>query len=104
MPSFLHIAGLSAGMAVMLLIGPWISDELSFDKYHKDYNSIAQVMQNQTPNGEVGTQPTIPIPLGDESRNTYRSKFSKIVMSSVNGKHITASGNNHFVKTGNYIT
>jgi putative ABC transport system permease protein len=31
--SFLNIAGLSAGMAVTLLIGLWINDELSFDKY-----------------------------------------------------------------------
>ena len=101
--SFLNIAGLSAGMAVTLLIGLWINDELSFDKYHQNYNSIAQVLQNQTLNGEVGTQPTIPMPLGDELRTTYGSEFSKIVMSSNNGKHILASENNHFVKTGNYM-
>lgn len=103
MHSFLNIAGLSAGMAVTILIGLWINDELSFDKYHQNYNSIAQVMQNQTLSGEVGTQPTIPMPLGDELRNTYGSEFSKIVMSSGNGKHILASENNHFVKTGNYM-
>ena len=60
MHSFINIAGLSAGMAVTLLIGLWINDELSFDKYHDNYNSIAQVMQNQTLNGEVSTQPTVP--------------------------------------------
>ncbi|MES1219035.1 MAG: ABC transporter permease, partial [Bacteroidota bacterium] len=103
MHSFLNIAGLSAGMAVTLLIGLWINDELSYDKYHKDYNSIAQVMQNQTFSGQVGTQSTIPMPLGQELRTSYESEFKKVVMSSYTGKHILASGNNHFVKTGNYM-
>jgi hypothetical protein len=32
--SFINICGLSTGMAVALLIGLWIYDELSFDRYH----------------------------------------------------------------------
>jgi putative ABC transport system permease protein len=103
MHSFLNITGLSTGMAVTLLIGIWINDELSFDKYHQHYNSIAQVMQNQTFSGEVYTQPTIPMPLGDELRTAYGSEFKKIVMSSGTEKHILASETNHFVKTGNYM-
>ncbi|HLK27300.1 MAG TPA: ABC transporter permease [Puia sp.] len=103
MHSFINIAGLSVGLAVTLLISLWISDELSFDKYHKDYNNIAQVMQHQTLNEQVYTQTAIPMPLGNELRTTYGSLFSKIVMSSNNGRHILASGNNHFVKTGNYM-
>ena len=73
--SFLNIAGLLAGMAVTLLIGLWINDGLSFDKYHRHYNSIARVIQNQTLGGEVGTPPTIPMPPGDELRATYGSEF-----------------------------
>ncbi len=103
MHSFLNITGLSAGMAVTLLIGIWINDELSFDKYHQNYNSIAEVMQNQTFSGEVGTQPTIPMPLGEELRTTYGREFKKVVMSSGTGKHLIAADNNHFVKTGNYM-
>jgi putative ABC transport system permease protein len=103
MHSLLNITGLSAGMAVTLLIGIWINNELSFDKYHRNYKSIAQVMQNQTFSGEVGTQPTIPMPLGNELRTTYGSEFSKIVMSSGTGKHLLASENSHFAKTGNYM-
>ncbi|HEY8895494.1 MAG TPA: ABC transporter permease, partial [Niastella sp.] len=103
MHSLLNIIGLSAGMAVTLLIGLWINDELSFDKYHHHYNRIAQVMQNQSLNGQVYTQPTIPMPLGSTLRTTYGREFSKIVMSSNPGKHILASNNDHFIKTGNYM-
>jgi len=103
MHSFINIAGLSAGMAVTILIGLWINDELSFDKYHRNYNSIAQVLQNQTFSGVVGTQPTIPMPLGDELRTNYGRDFKKIVLSSNTAKHLIAAGNKHFVKTGNYM-
>ena len=103
MHSILNITGLSVGIAVALLIGLWINDELGFDKYHQNYNSIAQVLQNQTLNGEVSTQPTIPMPLGDELRTTYGNQFSKVIMSSGTGKHILASGDNHFTNTGNYM-
>src|SRR5450432_1594022 len=82
MHSFINIAGLSAGMAVAMLIGLWICNELSFDKYHKNYDSIAQVMQHQTLNGEVKTQTDVPIPLGDILRTNYGSQFKKVVMSS----------------------
>ena len=38
--SFINIAGLSIGLAVTMLIGLWIHDELSFNKYHQNYDRI----------------------------------------------------------------
>lgn len=37
--SLINIGGLAMGMAVAMLIGLWIHDELEFNKYHKNYNS-----------------------------------------------------------------
>ena len=34
--SFINIAGLAVGIAVAMLIGLWVWDELSFNKYHKN--------------------------------------------------------------------
>ena len=51
--SFINITGLATGMAIALLIGLWIWDELSFDKYHKNHDRLAQVMLNQTMKGET---------------------------------------------------
>ena len=42
MHSFINIGGLAAGMAVAILIGLWIYDELSFNKYHQNYDKIGQ--------------------------------------------------------------
>jgi len=103
MQSLINIAGLSAGIAVAMLIGLWIWDELSFDRYHRDYDAIAQVMQHQELNSEVRTQGKVPIPLGEELRTTYGSEFKKVVMSSVTDNHILAVEGNKLVKTGNYM-
>lgn len=44
--SFINIGGLAVGIAATILIALWINDQLSFNKYHKSYIRIAQVMQN----------------------------------------------------------
>ncbi len=63
--TFINVTGLSVGMAVAILIGLWIWDELSYDKYFQSYSRIVQVMQHQTFNGERGSQSSIiPLPLG----------------------------------------
>src|ERR1700729_841614 len=79
--SLINIGGLAVGMAVVMLIGLWIYDELSFDRYHKNYERIAQVIQNVTNNGEVQTWRDVPYPLAGELRKSYGSDFKDIVMS-----------------------
>ena len=73
--SFINIGGLAVGMAVAMLIGLWIYDELSFNKYHQSYDRVAQVMQHQTGNGQVYSQNSIPFPLGKELKTVYGSDF-----------------------------
>nr|PZN50240.1 MAG: hypothetical protein DIU61_15545 [Bacteroidota bacterium] len=40
--SFINISGLAVGMTVALLIGLWVSDELSFNTYFKHRDRLAQ--------------------------------------------------------------
>ncbi|ADB36977.1 protein of unknown function DUF214 [Spirosoma linguale DSM 74] len=101
--SFINIGGLAVGMAVAMLIGLWVYDELSFNRYHKNYNRIAHVMQNQTINGGVSTAPTIPIPLANVLRKTYGSNFKHVVLSSWTEGHVLSFGEKKFRQTGNYI-
>src|SRR6476646_8627953 len=90
--SAINIAGLSVGMAVAMLIGLWIWDELSFDKYHQNYNRIAQVMQQRTNNGTVNTGVAVPLTLDAALRKNYGSDFKHIVLESWTGYHILATG------------
>lgn len=101
--SVINIIGLSTGMAVALLIGLWVHDELTFSKNHAHYDRIVQVMQHQTFNGVVGTQPSNPYLLGQEIRDKYGSDFKYVVMSSWTGKHILTHNNNAVSETGNFF-
>ncbi|HZG25813.1 MAG TPA: ABC transporter permease, partial [Chitinophagaceae bacterium] len=101
--SFINILGLSAGMAVSLLIGSWIYGEVSFDRYHKNYDRIAQVMQSQLVNSEVRTEVRLPIPLGEKLKTTYGDNFDKVVLSTRSENHILAFGENKIITSGRYM-
>jgi ABC-type antimicrobial peptide transport system permease subunit len=101
--SFINITGLAAGMAVATLIGLWIWDEGSFDRYHLNYDSIAQVMLNTNTNGVIQTKAGVPIPLGDELKNNYGSHFKYIVLSSHTNSHVLATKDRQLSKKGNFM-
>ena len=95
--------GLAVGMAVALLICLWIWDELSFDKYHENYNSIAQVMEKDIYNGNINTGVALPLPLYAEMRKSYGSDFKHIVMASWTGSYVLSVGDKKLSFTGNYM-
>ncbi|MBO9729569.1 MAG: ABC transporter permease [Chitinophaga sp.] len=102
--SIINIVGLSTGMAVALLIGLWLRDELTYDKHHANYDRIVQVMQHQTFNGVVGTQTANPYLLGDEIRDKYGSDFKYVVMASWTEKHVLVHNSTQAVSgTGNFF-
>lgn len=101
--SLINVAGLSVGMAVAMLIGLWIWDELSFDKNFRNYDSIVRVMQNQTANGEVNSLKAMPIPVAYELRHTFANDFTHVVLSSWTNPHLISFGNKNISSTGNYM-
>jgi putative ABC transport system permease protein len=101
--SLINITGLSVGMAVAIVIGVWIWDELSFDKYHTNYDRIAMVKQNLTNNGETTTQSAIPYPLAAELRNKYGSNFKYVVLSTGPGERILSAGEKKLMQKSIYM-
>ena len=101
--SFINIAGLSVGMGVALLIGLWVWDEISFNKYHGNYERITQVMQNQILNNEIQTQPNVPAPLGPALRSSFGNDFKYVVISTTTTNHIITAGDRQFSKPGNFM-
>ena len=101
--SFINIGGLAVGMAVAMLIGLWIYDELNFDKYHTNYDRIARVMQHQTGNGNVYSSQALPFPLGRELQTKYGGSFKHVVMASWQGDHILTVGEKKLSKNGIYM-
>jgi putative ABC transport system permease protein len=101
--AFINIGGLAIGMAVAMLIGLWIWDELSFDKYHKNYNRIAQVMQNQVFNGEIETRGSQAMQLAPELRAGYGSYFKYVVTSSGKEEHLLSVGEKKLTQGGQFM-
>jgi len=101
--SFINIGGLAVGMAVAMLIGLWIWDELSFDKYHQNYDRIAQVWQHETFNGTVNTSGVVSLPLDAELRKSYGSDFKHIALSSWTNKHVMNVGDKNVSFPGNFM-
>ena len=101
--SFINIAGLSIGMSVAILIGLWIFDELSFNQSFKNYDRIAQVMQNNTMNGEIGTGETMPHPMAGELRKNFGSDFKYVTMASGNYSHVLAFGEKKLTRNGTFF-
>src|SRR5690349_17260801 len=101
--SLINIGGLAMGMAVAMLIGLWIWDELSFNKYNKNYDRIAQLMQTQDFGGQLDTWQTMPYPVGDALRERYGSDFRQVVMSSWDFYRVLSVGDKKLRKIGKFM-
>src|ERR1700733_1389044 len=76
--SFINISGLAVGMAVAMIIGLWIWDEISFNKENKNYDRIAAVMQNINQNGRVDTWDGLPYPVAADLRLNFKDDFKAV--------------------------
>jgi len=98
--SFINIIGLSIGMSVAMMIGLWVHDELSFNKYHQNYDRLAQIWMSQTFNGETRSYPSIAQPLGEALRTNYPEDFEKVALGSWNFEHALVRGDKKLLKRG----
>jgi ABC-type antimicrobial peptide transport system permease subunit len=61
--SFINISGLAIGIASSVLILLWVADEYSYDRFHKNYNSIYKLYQSQQWQQGIGTNNSMPYPV-----------------------------------------
>jgi ABC-type antimicrobial peptide transport system permease subunit len=101
--SAINIGGLALGMAVTLIIGLWVNDELTYNRYFKNRDQIAQVFQSQTFNGNTDTGPAIPRPLEKALRDGYTDNFKHLVMSTWNTSRYLKYKEKSLSKTGYFM-
>lgn len=101
--TIINVGGLALGMAVALIIGLWITDELSHNSYFVNKERIAQVFQSQTMNGETGTGPAIPRPLEKAFRDGYMDNFKHLVMCSWNTSQYLKYKETSISRSGNFM-
>jgi len=100
--SAINIVGLAVGMAVAMLIGFWIRDELSYNKSFKNYDRVIQFIQNSHMGDNVATFTTVSIPLVTELRDKYATDFKYLALSRGSEMHILTLGDKKISKNGLY--
>lgn len=101
--STINIVGLAVGIAVALLNGLWIWDELSFDTYHQNSSTIAQVMKEGAHKGVQYAGTSLQYPLAMELKTTYGSHFKHLFMAWQVQEYILASSQTTLSKQGLFI-
>lgn len=100
--SFLNIVGLASGMAVAMIIGLWMYDEISGNKHFKNYDKLYQVMMHQTFDGKRGTQQALPFPVGEELKTKYPD-LKAVAMCDWGQEHSLMYGDKKINKQGHFI-
>lgn len=87
---FINIFGLTLGLSVVMVIALWIWDELSYNKYFKNHDRIAMVVQQYSKGGIVDIGGSIPMPLSAVMRKDVGSEFKYISRLGAGTYNITA--------------
>ncbi|MDF7815966.1 ABC transporter permease [Runella sp. MFBS21] len=103
--SFINIFGLATGMAVAMLIGLWVWDELSFNKNFKNYDHIAQVYNHVTEpldqkQVEGSSQPQ---PMAKVLREKYGHIFKHVLLVHWDGETTLSVGNENHIRKGQFF-
>ena len=101
--SALNIIGLGAGMAVALLIGLWVSNEYSYDRFLPGYEQLYQVYMNHTTakDGTHSQQPTS-LPLAAVLRNEF-PEIAAVAEADWFGDHDLLVGDKKLYSSGGMI-
>jgi ABC-type antimicrobial peptide transport system permease subunit len=84
--SSLNVFGLAIGMAVALLIGLWVYNQYSYDKFLPEYQSVYRVQRNFDSNGDTLTFQTTSLKLADALR-TQIPEIEYVAESDWTGNH-----------------
>ncbi|HQG57195.1 MAG TPA: FtsX-like permease family protein, partial [Bacteroidales bacterium] len=98
---FINTGGLVLGTVVTILTGLWIINEINFNKYHNNYESIARVIRFE---GGGNTSYICPTGLGTLLMTNYGDHFKHVVM--VRGmveERSLASDNKSFLQKGYFM-
>jgi putative ABC transport system permease protein len=101
--SIINVGGLAMGMAVAILIGLWVYDELTFNQYFDHYDRVARVYRNGTLNGVTHTSTYLPVALAPELETKYGSDLKHVTMVWPVGDHIVAADKENFSMKGSYM-
>jgi putative ABC transport system permease protein len=69
--SITNLLGLAIGMTCTMLIFLWVRDELNFDRFHKNYDNIYQVIAHRDFKNQVFTDRNMVLPMAQELEKRF---------------------------------
>ena len=105
MYSLINIGGLAVGMAVAILIGLWVYDEVSYNRSHKNYEHIAQVYKRFTQplDQRILSSTTLPQTVATVFREKYGHIFQRVVVVWWEADYDLRVGETNFTRKGQYV-
>jgi putative ABC transport system permease protein len=98
----INIGGLAIGMAVAILIGIWVYDEVSFDRQIPGHERIAAVLQNQELSNHIETWWGQAKQLAPALRKDFGGRFKHIVIFAGPVQEVVGFGDKHLKTMGVY--
>lgn len=103
--SAINIGGLALGMAVVIMIGLWVIDEFTFNKYHENHDKIAQIYNRGTNlnTGEIGSFNSTLYIMGTVIKENYSDYFDHVLRSTWAGEYVLTDSGESYTQTGQFI-
>ena len=94
-----NLLGLTIGITCTILISLWVKDELTYNKFHSNYNSIYKIFANRDFNNQVFTDQNMVLPLASTIEKAI-PQIKHAVVTTHRQPHILAYGDKKIKKEG----
>ena len=101
--SITNILGLTIGMACTIFILLWVYDELTYDRFQKNYDNIFQVIANRDFKNQVFTDRSMAMPLASALENSS-PQIKHAVVTTYRQQYVLAYNNNKIKKEGYVVS
>jgi ABC-type antimicrobial peptide transport system permease subunit len=101
--SITNILGLTIGIACTIFILLWVYDELTYDRFQKNYDNIYQVIANRDFNNQVFTDRSMAMPLASALENSS-PQIKHTVVTTYQQQNLLAYNNNKINKAGYIVS
>ncbi|MFC2125874.1 ABC transporter permease [Bacteroidota bacterium] len=100
--SIINITGLSIGITCSILILLWVSDELSYDKFHPKADRLYQVWVQSEYNDQINSWTSLPLPVYQGLKDRHANIVNTVV-TDWGGSHLLMVGEKRLTLTGHNV-
>ena len=101
--SLTNILGLTIGIACTIFILLWVYDELTYDRFQKNYDNTYQVIANRDFNNQIFTDRSMAMPLAGALENSS-PQIKHAVVTTYQQQNVLAYNNNKLKKEGYVVS